>query len=327
MNINNRPGITTKPTPPRPEQGLQPLFPGPLNVILQGNSGSPRAKEAQQAPDNGPKNGACLFEKRDGLLHILGYLNRKDFKTLRLVCTSARDAFEIYQASDPIGKFWKRSRVSILPHNWVKNDADGQLQFDLCARHGLKSQLFFNEITGLELFFRFLVSNKDKMNEEHFVSKAQHIESFRVSLVNDVYKAFFKGILSTICEHPKIFVNLHCLISHFWSNLADFPIPSSIESFQSSSEHNNGGVNICGKNFKSITLGWVSANAPFKMERLSNLESLTIKDLQGNININANEVPKLKYISINDKSIPIAPVKEVIALKGHPVFRGGIRRL
>lgn len=288
-----------------------------FSKIAQGSDSTPRA-EATQATDDKidqSKIGTRLFKQRDRFLHILDHLERSDFKKLRRICKAGYEAFETdYQASDPIGKFWENSRVSFPPHNWVKDNANGRLQFELCARHKLKSEVFFHGETGPELFLEFLSYIHNQIKNDSFVTKAQNLESFDVSLSNAKNEEIFKSILSIVCQYPTIFVNLRCLKSHF-SNLTNLPIPSSIESFKSVS--GNTRVDICDKNFKSITLDRVHAGVSFKMEKLLNLESITIKCLHGTTIINAKEVPKLKYININDKAITIASIEGVITLEGY----------
>lgn len=220
---------------------------------------------------------------------------------MRRVCTGARDAFEVYQKDDLIGKFWERSIVAFLPNNLIEADQDGKHQFEFHCQARPEFKLSLSNNSHRNEFLKFLSALMEDIDSFTIAAqKAELLESLDVGVLNNETAVnVFKEILSIICRYPSIFPNLKCLEVEQLSNLTDFKIPSSIESFKS--RRRNDDINICGQNFKLITLESVSAFAhdSFVMENLPELESLKIETMPCVLAIDLGEMPKLKHININ----------------------------
>lgn len=256
-----------------------------------GRSGTRRTQQTIQQFDNGPKIEKNLFEHRDAFLHILSHLGRQDFQNLRLLCKGSRDTFENYQSTDPIGKFWEKSRLKLDLFELIKESHSNFL-----PRHNLMLNLSLQSNT-FKKFLEFLSFPITPINKKmEFLEK---LTIWRPCTTEE--NKVLNQMLQTISANPSLFPNLTHLSFAEFCDLSHLPVPKSIEFFESTLVAKD--INICNKSLKSIKLDYLSQNATFLMENLPELESLTIDKLTRDITIDFKIFPKLKYININNKEI------------------------
>ncbi|PWU07550.1 MAG: hypothetical protein C5B43_00145 [Verrucomicrobia bacterium] len=271
----------------------------------------PRVEGTTQIIVDGPKIGTRLFEHehREEFLHILEQLQllnklnwKQDFKRLRAVCKIGQQAFEVFQRGDPIGKFWNKCIILIFINNLIKND-ESIYKLDFVSKYNFNCSLKLFDKDEMQSFRDYLKSKESYQNTS--VQKTQTIERLELSLdvSNEDGQRILKEILKQISlRQDTAFSNLRYLRTSEISDLTDFALPSSIETFESWLKNKN--VNICGfQHLKSIIFDFVSVIGSFKMENLPNLESITINTLWRDIKINLGEFPKLISINVNKENI------------------------
>lgn len=275
-----------------------------MSPVEEGQDVFRRAVTAQEVGHE-LKVGGRLFEYafRDAFLHVLRYLPREDFEKLRKLSVGVRDAFEDYQKSDPIGKFWGRSIVKFGSYNWMEANEKDKRQFELCFRHELKCSLLLLDNPSRNAFLNLLTTLKVDGGSCSMV--VQKIKLLRLldlgALIEKEDQDICKKILSIISLYPRLFLNLKFLDVGKLSNLTGVVMPRSVKSFNFRMMSND--VNICNQNFKSIMLSCVPAGASFVMRNLPKLEFLKIETMNCSATLDLREMPSLKDININRKPV------------------------